>query len=87
MVARMYPGRDSNPHAMKAVALKATVSDQFHHPGVARDATGNAREIQARRAILAGRFSIDSGIERLLGSEKGALGSRPGTSAGGRSSA
>jgi hypothetical protein len=28
-----YPGRDSNPHATKAVALKATVSDQIPPPG------------------------------------------------------
>jgi hypothetical protein len=74
MAASRYPGRDSNPHAMKAVALKATVSDQFHHPGVVRDASGNAREIQASHRRAARRFPIDSGLERLLGSKNGASG-------------
>ena len=50
MPPRRYPGRDSNPHAMKAVALKATVSDQFHHPGGAPDASDNGCNFQARRA-------------------------------------
>jgi hypothetical protein len=33
IAVKEYPGRDSNPHATKAVALKATVSDQIPPPG------------------------------------------------------
>jgi hypothetical protein len=46
MFVRRYPGRDSNPHATKAVALKATVSDQFHHPGGYPDASDSRARIQ-----------------------------------------
>ena len=63
-----YPGRDSNPHATKAVALKATVSDQFHHPGGDRQRTDSRRWFQALRDSSGRRFPIDFETERLLGS-------------------
>jgi hypothetical protein len=70
---RKYPGRDSNPHAIEAVALKATVSDQFHHPGRVPDGTGSRGRSQALRGFLPRRFAIDSRLECLLGSNSGVL--------------
>ena len=70
---RTYPGRDSNPHAIKAVALKATVSDQFHHPGAASDGIDSRGRSQAMRPFPAGRFPIDTQMECLLGSNSGVL--------------
>jgi hypothetical protein len=70
---RMYPGRDSNPHAIKAVALKATVSDQFHHPGRVSDGIDSRTHRQAFRGSRARRLPIDRRIERLLGSNFGVL--------------
>ena len=68
MRAERYPGRDSNPHAMKAVALKATVSDQFHHPGGCADRSGNPGSDQVFRPPTGRRFPFDTGIRGLLGS-------------------
>ena len=70
---RKYPGRDSNPHAIKAVALKATVSDQFHHPGRVSDGIGSGGRSQVMRGFLPCRFPIDRQLERLLGSNSGVL--------------
>ena len=65
MDASRYPGRDSNPHATKAVALKETVSDQFHHPGEARNASGSRRNIpgEARATTAAGSEMLRDGSE------------------------
>ena len=68
---RKYPGRDSNPHAIKAVALKATVSDQFHHPGRVWDGIDSHGRRQALGLSRTGRFPIDSRIECLLASNSG----------------
>ena len=70
---QMYPGRDSNPHAIKAVALKATVSDQFHHPGRASDGIDLCAQSQALRVLPPCRLPIDRQMERLLGSNSGVL--------------
>ena len=69
----MYPGRDSNPHAIKAVALKATVSDQFHHPGAASDGIDLRGDRQGLRVSRYRRLPIDRRMERLLGSNSGVL--------------
>ena len=70
---RMYPGRDSNPHAIKAVALKATVSDQFHHPGRSSEGNDLRGHSQAPRAFPLSRLPIDRQMERLLRSKSGVL--------------
>ena len=70
---RKYPGRDSNPHAIKAVALKATVSDQFHHPGRPSHGIDSRGRSQALQAFRARRFPIDTRTECLLGSNSGVL--------------
>jgi hypothetical protein len=52
MAVKEYPGRDSNPHATKAVALKATVSNQIPPPGRAAQ-TLSAQASAAKRGPLA----------------------------------
>ena len=74
MHVRRYPGRDSNPHATKAVALKATVSDQFHHPGGSAEASDNTPSSQVFGGLPGRRFSFDTGIRSLLGSPQASAG-------------
>ena len=70
---RRYPGRDSNPHAIKAVALKATVSDQFHHPGLASDGIDSRGRRQGARGFGASGLPIDRQLECLLASKSSVL--------------
>ena len=75
---RGYPGRDSNPHATKAVALKATVSDQFHHPGGSAEGSENARPRTKNSGRVSGatvlQLTLELGV--LLGSADTSFGRR-----------
>jgi hypothetical protein len=83
MDARKYPGRDSNPHATKAVALKATVSDQFHHPGGTHDGTDSAPHIQAHGPRRRDGSQLTVERSHCYVRKNGVLASRRVTGAGG----